>query len=1097
MADVVMPKESYNAAALDALIERFKARHGSFTSQSYLDDERTYKFKASEHLHTLLTESRLRSLIEQDQFEAAKTEIKRACAGIFVVNQAGRRVKNNLLNQYDMRAILDTPAEPLARTLYDLLYGSGPLASRFAAWADLLINTRPLCWPATTYFLMLHDPQHMLFIKPEPYRALLTQIESDIAWDVHPAFAQYERLLRLGEQLLVALRPLGAQDMIDVHSFIWVVKADSAEEDSETAAGDDSEMIDSVAGLSGMASMFQSNPQYDDLAWPPDPVIGPAFVLLDSPQKTARLADGAYSFTNYTPGERPKLNAALQAFQQGGPPVHVIFYRPQPHYAFTAWARVLRVSESPGQAHADERRWTVQLEYHALPVALKLTEQTQTLLQTIPWLGRGLASAFTGYSIRQITSDEFHAIIRAARAAAGETEMPLFVPRALGPQLRPYIELAVHLDGPRYTAAQIVDRLGRIVPPIVQLRAAPDAATLADELVWLRLLEPLDDGTYRRWPHLADSTVEHMLRYAALTLLLPDGMGSYRLPVFDAPFDAQPHPIHNWPIGQDLLSWYEEAQLVRRNEDGTWQSLPGALEPLDADTSTAQALNTFLANLLYVRASPYDLPPLEDGPLAQLPPEVLKQRIAEIQRELLIDRSTILRIYRSLIAGHHVILSGPPGTGKTHLARRLPQVFWRDITETVLLRMPITPELPPTASPVEEIRQREGYHVEVVTATEDWGVRDVIGGIVPQLQRNGETRSLLYSVRHGCLTRTMLANYAGYDGALVPPTFYRNEIRSGDLRYRGRWLVIDEFTRAPIDAAFGSLLTVLGGQHTPTLAVPTDDGVDASIPLPRDFRVIGTLNSFDRHFLNQISEAMKRRFTFIDVLPPGREYAEAEQAMAIYRALVQLARQRMPDLTVDEIAGQANWNAILTVRRDDVAGELFTAVQYRFDPVGDVAQVLSSFWRIFTAIRVYRQLGTAQAEAVYTEVFAGKSIGMRWAEALDTALADVLADQLQVLARDEQRVLLAFIERADSAEQFAADVRKILEKMPGQRQMAHLSQLRAADPAPGDDPIDDMDVAKLRPAQLVRLFDLGAPLVIGQNGLFTRRLRAFVNERGL
>ena len=39
-----------------------------------------------------------------------------------------------------------------------------------------------------------------------------------------------------------------------------------------------------------------------------------------------------------------------------------------------------------------------------------------------------------------------------------------------------------------------------------------------------------------------------------------------------------------------------------------------------------------------------------------------------MRRELLIDRSTILRIYRSLIAGHHVILSGPPGTGKTNLA---------------------------------------------------------------------------------------------------------------------------------------------------------------------------------------------------------------------------------------------------------------------------------------------------------------------------------------------------------------------------------------------------------------------------------------------
>ena len=52
-------------------------------------------------------------------------------------------------------------------------------------------------------------------------------------------------------------------------------------------------------------------------------------------------------------------------------------------------------------------------------------------------------------------------------------------------------------------------------------------------------------------------------------------------------------------------------------------------------------------------------------------------------------------------------------------------------------------------------------------------------------------------------------------------------------------------------------------------AQPADRG---EVALPRDFRIIGTLNSFDRHFLNQISEAMKRRFDFIDVLPPHPRY---------------------------------------------------------------------------------------------------------------------------------------------------------------------------------------------------------------------------------
>jgi MoxR-like ATPase len=133
----------------------------------------------------------------------------------------------------------------------------------------------------------------------------------------------------------------------------------------------------------------------------------------------------------------------------------------------------------------------------------------------------------------------------------------------------------------------------------------------------------------------------------------------------------------------------------------------------------------------------------------------------------------------------------------------------------------------------------------------------------------------------------VLSNYQGYDGETIPALERlkrREPTDAQERRYRGHWLVIDEFTRAQIDAAFGSLLTTLGGQRAPTLAVPTEDGGEQHVPLPRDFRLIGTLNSFDRHFLNQMSEAMKRRFAFIDILPPGRAAAEQEQARQCHRA---------------------------------------------------------------------------------------------------------------------------------------------------------------------------------------------------------------------
>jgi len=480
------------------------------------------------------------------------------------------------------------------------------------------------------------------------------------------------------------------------------------------------------------------------------------------------------------------------------------------------------------------------------------------------WGFRFVMTNLSDYELfKSITQQTFNAVL-------GPSGGPL--PRTLGEELRPYIELVTHLGASAYSASQIVDRLGQIKPAIANLTQAPNADTLAADLMRLRLLEHLDDGRYCRWEHLSDATMAHMLRYAALTLLVPAGE-EYDLPALNAPLDGLPHPPAVWPLQGAILPWYQEAGLVRRNEDGTWQSLPGALDPLDAPTPTAIALNTFLDHLHRARVSPRGLPPLDDTPLQPLDQPVLDQRIAEIQRELLIDRDTILRIYRSLIAGQHVILSGPPGTGKTHLARILPRILWRDASDTVVLHMPITPELPPTTDPDDELLRREGYAVEVVTATEDWGVRHVVGGIAPQLQLRDQVKTLIYGIRHGHLTRAVLTNYQGYDSETIPALdrLKRHEPTDAqERRYHGQWLVIDEFTRAQIDAAFGSLLTTLGGQRSPTIAVPTDDGGEQQVPLPRDFRLIGTLNSFDRHFLNQMSEAMKRRFAFIDILPPGR-----------------------------------------------------------------------------------------------------------------------------------------------------------------------------------------------------------------------------------
>jgi 5-methylcytosine-specific restriction enzyme B len=263
--------------------------------------------------------------------------------------------------------------------------------------------------------------------------------------------------------------------------------------------------------------------------------------------------------------------------------------------------------------------------------------------------------------------------------------------------------------------------------------------------------------------------------------------------------------------------------------------------------------------------------------------------------------------------------------------------------------------------------------------------------------------------------------------------------------------------------------------------------------MPKDFRIIGTLNSFDRHFLNQISEAMKRRFTFIDVLPPPRELHGHELAMAVYRALKWLGAQGMLDITSDEDTGSVLWEDVVRVTRasgDD--GRLQVHCEIAYDDE-EAAAVVAEFWRIFRAIRVYRQLGTAQAESLLATLFSGHSIGMTWADALDSALADVLADQLQLLARDEQRVLLAYLAHAGDPAEFGARVRAILAEASDMCQEAHLNTLVLAGAV-----ADGASVVARRAAlDLTGAFELGSALPLGGNGLFGWRLQSYVDERGL
>ncbi len=111
-----------------------------------------------------------------------------------------------------------------------------------------------------------------------------------------------------------------------------------------------------------------------------------------------------------------------------------------------------------------------------------------------------------------------------------------------------------------------------------------------------------------------------------------------------------------------------------------------------------------------------------------------------------------------------------------------------------------------------------------------------------------------------------------------------------DAIRKNEWLVIDELNRSNFDRAFGQLFTVLSGQAVelpyerhagqgrlalvPAGAQHGFVGADV-LEIPRGWRIIATMNVFDKSLLFEMSFALMRRFAFVEVpSPPLHDFEE-------------------------------------------------------------------------------------------------------------------------------------------------------------------------------------------------------------------------------